>query len=652
MILSRAAIAALALCGLAHGQSGDTGQLETAVVTTDSDAFYGTYSYDPLGPGQWGGNLPTEDAAIKTTVVSLSAVAGVPDVFGCNTSALLDSSVLKAHLATFAASSQPFALMIQRGLCTFTDKAVTAQKLGATAVLVADTVESIYNTTVRENATVWDKADAYDCSQGQATLATLASPPWSDANNDASCSSDCPSGRCIPTGNGNQVCCMWDVTDYMGAGVNYNQVTIPLVRVRAMDAAKIKDGSSVSIYKRFIPKVDLAQGLVWAMAVATIIMAGYLASSLERKKAVVRTAPVGHVTATVVAQLRQEQEEEPAMDINWTHAIGFLVFGSAFLLLLFYVNVVMIVIVMYCFGANSAISTILFSPLFERVKALRKPLWIFETKALGDICISAADLLSFACSLSLVLLWVLSRHASWAWVLQDVFGICVCTLFLQTIRLPNIKVAVVLLVLVFLYDIFFVFISPYIFGKSVMIVAAQGGKQDAKTAPGAFCLRYPRDTTYGCVKEEIPILLRLPKVTNWLGGQAMLGLGDIVLPGLLLVFTARYDYATRGNVLGHPTKKATPAAYPGRIGLFGVMCIGYAIGLLLANVGVILMQSGQPALLYLVPCTLGVLCLITWRRGLLKNLWVGPKEFFAMPEAEPEHPVTDYAKQDPTPTVV
>ncbi|EQC27012.1 hypothetical protein SDRG_15226 [Saprolegnia diclina VS20] len=66
------------------------------------------------------------------------------------------------------------------------------------------------------------------------------------------------------------------------------------------------------------------------------------------------------------------------------------------------------------------------------------------------------------------------------------------------------------------------------------------------------------------------------------------------------------------------------------------MCIGYAAGLLLANVGVILMQSGQPALLYLV----------------LWNLWVGPKEVFAMPEAEPEHPVTDYAKQDPTPTVV
>ncbi|OQR98461.1 signal peptide peptidase-like protein [Achlya hypogyna] len=649
MLLTRA-LAALAIAGTAWGQSGDTNQLQTAAVATSSDTFYGTYSHDPLGPGQWGGDLPAEDKALKTPVVSLAAVTGINDPYGCNSSALAASASLQQHLATYTNTKTPFTIMLLRGVCTFTDKALTAQKLGAVAVLVADSAEAIYNSSVKVNATKFDKMDAYDCAKGSATLTTLASPPWSEANNDPSCAATCGSRRCIPSGVGNQVCCMWDEADYMGAGVGYDQVTIPVVRVRAEDAAKISDGASISIFKRHIPKVDLAQGLIWAMAVATIIVAGYQASALERRKAVVRAAPVTTATVAVVAQLRQEQAEEPAMDINWTHAIGFLVFGSAFLLLLFYVNVVMIVIVMYCFGANSATCTILFSPLFERVKALRKALCRFETKALGDIRISGADVLALACSLTLVLLWVLSRRNPLAWILQDVFGVCVCILFLQTIRLPNIKVAVVLLVLVFLYDIFFVFISPYIFGKSVMIVAAQGGKQDDSKAPTAYCLRYPRDTDYGCIKEEIPILLRLPKVTNWLGGQAMLGLGDIVLPGLLLVFTARYDYATRGNVCGAPTK-ASPAAYPGRLGLFGIMCIGYAIGLALANVGVILMQSGQPALLYLVPCTLGVLCLITWRHGLLRNLWVGPKEFGAMPSVEAE-PEGGYAKAEPTPTVV
>ncbi|OQS07725.1 signal peptide peptidase [Thraustotheca clavata] len=565
------------------------------------------------------------------------------NVYGCDASSLTS---VKQKLA----SNQNFALMIERGICNFTVKALTAQTLGASAVIVADSVETIYNSTVKVNATKFDKMDAFDCSQGQTTLSTLASPPWSDANSPSSCSSQCQSKRCIPTGEGNQVCCMWDVADYMGAAANYFLVTIPVVRIRALDASKLTSGEAISLYKRHIPRVDLAQGLIWAMAVVTIIVSGYLGAAFERKKAIVRSAPTGTAsaaTATVVAQLRQEQEEEPTMDINWKHAVGFLVFGSAFLLLLFYVNVVMIVIVMYCFGAFNAVSAVFLSPLMDRVKALRRPLWTFETRMLGDIAISTTDILSSLISLALVLWWVLTRHSNHAWVLQDVFGVCVCILFLQTIRLPNIKVATVLLILVFLYDIFFVFISPYIFGKSVMIVAAQGGKQDPNTAPAAYCLRYPLDTTYGCVKEEIPILLRFPKITNWIGGQAMLGLGDIVLPGLLLVFTARYDYATRGNVIGAPTKKATAAAYPGRFGLFGFMCIGYAIGLFLANLGVILMQSGQPALLYLVPCTLGVLCILSWRHGILHNLWKGPSEFNHLPPVEAED--HNYTKQDNTP---
>lgn len=47
-------------------------------------------------------------------------------------------------------------------------------------------------------------------------------------------------------------------------------------------------------------------------------------------------------------------------------------------------------------------------------------------------------------------------------------GVCVCLLCLETILVPNLKVATALLSLAFLYDIFFVFISPYVFDSSVM----------------------------------------------------------------------------------------------------------------------------------------------------------------------------------------
>ena len=38
------------------------------------------------------------------------------------------------------------------------------------------------------------------------------------------------------------------------------------------------------------------------------------------------------------------------------------------------------------------------------------------------------------------------------------------------------------------------------------------------------------------------MLLLLPRIDDYTGGYTMLGLGDIVLPGLLVAFAARYVY--------------------------------------------------------------------------------------------------------------
>ena len=53
--------------------------------------------------------------------------------------------------------------------------------------------------------------------------------------------------------------------------------------------------------------------------------------------------------------------------------------------------------------------------------------------------------------------------------------------------------------------------------------------------------------------------------------------------------------------------------------------VAYAIGLFMANAVVYLMQMGQPALLYLVPCCLGTMVYIGYRAGELKDLWEGPR---------------------------
>ena len=86
-----------------------------------------------------------------------------------------------------------------------------------------------------------------------------------------------------------------------------------------------------------------------------------------------------------------------------------------------------------------------------------------------------------------------------------------------------------------------------------------------------------------------------------MSGYTMLGLGDIVLPGLLVAFAARCDAC------------ALQRRY------FPLMVCGYAVGLAMANVAVAYFAQGQPALLYLVPCTLGPFLHAAQRDGYLQT---------------------------------
>ncbi|KAK8556339.1 hypothetical protein V6N12_002746 [Hibiscus sabdariffa] len=57
-------------------------------------------------------------------------------------------------------------------------------------------------------------------------------------------------------------------------------------------------------------------------------------------------------------------------------------------------------------------------------------------------------------------------------------------------------------------------------------------------------------------------------------------------------------------------------------GYFVWLMVGYGFGLFFTYLGLYLMNgNGQPALLYLVPCTLGVIVVLALIRGDLKALW-------------------------------
>merc|ERR1712238_290419 len=92
---------------------------------------------------------------------------------------------------------------------------------------------------------------------------------------------------------------------------------------------------------------------------------------------------------------------------------------------------------------------------------------------------------------------------------------------------------------------FFVFVTPYLAkwffdGRSVMMdVATSGG---SPTADYLWCEKYPNvEECKG--GDPMPMLLSMPRINDYRGGMGLLGLGDIVLPGLLMGFASRLDEA-------------------------------------------------------------------------------------------------------------
>lgn len=246
-----------------------------------------------------------------------------------------------------------------------------------------------------------------------------------------------------------------------------------------------------------------------------------------------------------------------------------------------------------------------------------------DMEDIGDI--TTVDLIAGICGYALGMTWLFVaftvRHPesnTFFWVTQDVMGACMCIMFLSLIKLNSMKVASILLLVAFFYDIFFVFITPLIFkGESVMItVATSGGPPKADPM---WCEKYPDDAN--CQGgDPLPMLLTMPRIADYQGGASLLGLGDIVLPGLLLSFAARLDAAKTfmGVVAGNDGSN-------GNSTYFWPLVVAYAIGLMMANVAVYVMNMGQPALLYLVPMCLGSMCVMGWRRNELAGLWEGPK---------------------------
>ncbi|KAF0699068.1 Aste57867_10341 [Aphanomyces stellatus] len=552
----------------------------------------------PSSQSGWGPQLPSNDSTYY------------PILFSSDGCSALSSDYKNSYV------------VMDRGNCSFLDKAKHASDVGAAAVIIRNTREAVYFVDRNRSSTgnlsdvAMTPSFATDCSQGESYIPALdPTTPWL-VPNAAACSANpsCTSQICIPTGiqspsRGFQVCCMWDTHLLMGVNYTlYKQASLQLPIVFATVGqgenltafhATYPSAMTGSLVERPMPLFGTASIVLWLLGIFTAWGGAYYAARTERLQ---QLAAKPHAHA-------DDDIDDEVLDVSFRHAIYFVVFAGLFLTFLYFVHVGPMLSIMFGLSAVSTFTALVTQPLCHHLLCCLHRA-VLRVPVAGVIPLP--DLLATAATTALVVLWYL--HRATFWYLQDAFGIALCFVFLKTIRLPTLQVATVLLTLAFVYDIFFVFVTPLIFGRSVMVDVATGGPSASSKAdyPGSdFCERYP---TYApCVDPEpLPMLLVFPRLFDWRGGQAMLGLGDIVLPGLLLCFALRFDYARE---VYHKQSDVVFHRY------YVITCVGYTVGLFAANVAVVLMEMGQPALLYLVPCTLGGIAVAAYASGDLHQMW-------------------------------
>jgi minor histocompatibility antigen H13 len=162
------------------------------------------------------------------------------------------------------------------------------------------------------------------------------------------------------------------------------------------------------------------------------------------------------------------------------------------------------------------------------------------------------------------------------WISSNLLGLSFAFTAIKVLHLDSFKTGMILLAGLFLYDIF------WVFGTDVMVSVAKSFDVPVK-------LLFPRNIISGVAKEF-----------------TMLGLGDIVIPGVMVSLCLRFDR--------HLTPEST-TSYSKYY--FNACFLAYLLGLTTTMAVMHTFKAAQPALLYLSPaCIMAPLIVATCRRQI------------------------------------
>ncbi|XP_029284446.1 signal peptide peptidase-like 2A isoform X2 [Cottoperca gobio] len=424
------------------------------------------------------------------------------------------------------------ALVVMRGECDFSQKALVAQRLNATTLLIASNTVMV-----------------------------------------------------TPTANDSE----------------YAKVHIPLALMRYMDVLEAQqvfgEGMKAKLYAPPHSKIDASIAVMLLIAIVTVALGGYWSGACERD----RLNGVSGGGGDGKADSGELFLYSPLKVVFFVA----LMCGMLVLMYFFYNVLVYAIIVIFCLASASA----LFSCLDAVMDLIGCGTGSFSIR---NYNFSVRSLVLAAVCISIAVVWGVYRNEDrWIWILQDLLGVAFCLNFMKTISLSNFKICVILLSLLLVYDVFFVFITPYFTknGVSIMVQVALGPDASGEKTQGNM-VEVPAEPQ--APSEKLPVVMRVPRFSAWAqnlcGMQfSILGYGDIIVPGLLVAYCSRFD------VWINSSKKI----------YFVSCCIAYLLGMIVTFAVMLLSGKGQPALLYLVPFTLITSAVVAGCRREMRQFWAG-----------------------------
>ena len=211
---------------------------------------------------------------------------------------------------------------------------------------------------------------------------------------------------------------------------------------------------------------------------------------------------------------------------------------------------------------------------------------------LFKLSFTTVDVALIAISALLVGVYLVTKN----WIISNLLALSLSLNAIALMSLDSFRTGAIMLGGLFVYDIFWVFATP------VMVSVARNFDAPIKIV-------WPKNILALRARQPLPNLQ-----------FTMLGLGDIVIPGIFVALALRYDQlvASEAKPSASFTKSYTRFNKP----YFKATLAAYVAGLA-TTMGVMhFFKAAQPALLYLSPACTGAVFLTAALRGEFKQVWI------------------------------